>query len=171
VLLYVKPQALHLNSSGALTGTYILQFERESYSRAFVCSETGDLGDAAQRFKSKQQLLVNPGPLTVRDVYKTLREVCAQSGDGSEGRKKALLVRLMRACRGAELRYIVRTLVQHIRTGATLTSVLAALSVAAELHRLHPQAQPGAQVSFGKFAWESVYLDKLACRASRTQRF
>jgi DNA ligase 1 len=95
---------------------------------------TGDLGDAAYACKSQQQLLVRPEPLTLRGVHEALLQLSKHEGQGSAGRKTALMASLIRACRGCESKFLVRTLVRHIRTGATLVSVLAALAAAVVLH-------------------------------------
>jgi DNA ligase-1 len=47
------------------------------------------------------------------------------------------MVKMLASCRGIETRFLVRTLVQNVRTGATLTSVLSALAMAAVLHHNH----------------------------------
>jgi DNA ligase 1 len=95
---------------------------------------TGDLGDAAYACKSQQQLLLRPEPLTLRGVHEALLQLSRHEGQGSAGRKTALMASLIRACRGCESKFLVRTLVRHIRTGATLVSVLAALAAAVVLH-------------------------------------
>jgi hypothetical protein len=62
---------------------------------------------------------------------------CGWAGPGSGDRKKSTMVKMLASCRGIETRFLVRTLVQNVRTGATLTSVLSALAMAAVLHHNH----------------------------------
>jgi len=49
-------------------------------------------------------------------------------GKGAVTRKQALVEKLLVAAKGEEIRYLIRTLSQHIRVGATRTSVLTALA-------------------------------------------
>ena len=53
---------------------------------------------------------------------------------GSNNRKKSLILKLLRSCRGCETKYLVRTLVQNLRVGASLLSILTALGRAAAFH-------------------------------------
>jgi ATP-dependent DNA ligase len=96
--------------------------------------DSGDLGDAAYKFKSNQRTLITPKPLTISGVYSTIKGLAAEAGAGSEARKRSTIVRLLRACRESECKWVVRTLVRNIRTGCTLDSILSALAVAAQIH-------------------------------------
>jgi hypothetical protein len=62
-------------------------------------TELGDLGDVAQSFRRSQQLLVQPAPLLISTVFKTMREIAGESGQGSAARRKAKMMRLLRGCR------------------------------------------------------------------------
>ncbi|KAG5188162.1 ATP-dependent DNA ligase [Tribonema minus] len=102
---------------------------------------TGDLGDAAQACKANQRLLASPKPLTIRGVHDALLGLARDGGTGSEGRKVAAMAKLLRACQGPETRWLVRTLIRNIRTGATLLSVLDALAAAVAIHTLSSRSQ------------------------------
>lgn len=95
---------------------------------------TGDLGDVAFALRGRQRLLARPRPLRVGEVRRELLAVAAESGEGSVGRRRARIAGLLRRTRGVEIRYLVRILLQHIRLGATLLSVLAAVGCAAYRH-------------------------------------
>ena len=95
-----------------------------------VNEPTLDLGDVAQSFRRQQPLLLQPQPLLVSSVHKTLLEMAGESGQGSCARRKAHMTRLLRACREHETRYLVRTLVQNMRIGMNTTLVLGALAAA-----------------------------------------
>jgi len=98
----------------------------------------GDLGDVAAALKAKQRLLLPPPPLTVRGVFAALRRIAAEpGGPGAAARRRAHAVVLLRAARGPEPRFLVRTLLASMRIGASRRIVLAALSAAAA------HAQPG----------------------------
>eukprot|EP00898_Chlorokybus_atmophyticus_P005360 jgi/Chlat1/5825/Chrsp4S06177 len=97
--------------------------------------EKGDLGDVAQACRQTQRMLMSPPPLRIRQVYKAVRQISKESGSGSAERKKAIVLQLLRACREREPQYVVRTLVQHLRIGAVLKSVLPALARAAVMHQ------------------------------------
>lgn len=176
-----------------------------------------DLGDVAQALRVRQRMLVPPSPLSIRGVYRTIVDMANMkgkpsfppslppfppspslppasfsplvTGQGCEGRKRAMMVRLIRSCRGPEARFLggppslppslpstppppllpsslssspsdpltpagypsilpVRTLVQNLRTGATLTSVLSALAMAAVMH--HTGKEEGRDAGDGE---------------------
>jgi DNA ligase-1 len=92
--------------------------------------QTGDLGDVADKYVRNQRLLVEPKPLTIESVYKTLVQISAQEGKGSQGGRQTLMVKLLRSCRASEMRFLVRTLLGNMRLGANMRTVLAALAMA-----------------------------------------
>ena len=90
----------------------------------------GDAGDVAFEAKKRQSFtLRKPKPLSIRDVYQSLVKIANSKGNGSQEVKQRIVERLVQDARGAEeSRYIVRTLVQHLRIGAVKTTMLIALS-------------------------------------------
>lgn len=90
----------------------------------------GDAGDVAFEAKKRQSFtLRKPKPLTIRSVYDSLVKIANSKGQGSQEVKQRIVERLLQDSRGAEeSRYIVRTLVQHLRIGAVKTTMLIALS-------------------------------------------
>ncbi|KMU85242.1 DNA ligase 1 [Coccidioides immitis H538.4] len=80
----------------------------------------GDAGDVAYEAKKKQSFtLRRPKPLSIKGVYDSLMKIANSKGTGSQENKQRLVEQLLRDARGAEeSRYIVRTLVQHLRIGA-----------------------------------------------------
>lgn len=90
----------------------------------------GDLGDVAQLCRQTQSLLAAPAPLSIRSVFSALQKISVQTGSGSTGRKKGLIMNLMRSCREKEMKYLVRTLVRNLRIGAMMRTVLPALAQA-----------------------------------------
>ena len=97
----------------------------------------GDAGDVAFEAKKKQAFtLRKPKPLTIKSVFESLVKVANSKGHGSVEVKQRIVERLIQDARGAEeSRYIVRTLVQHLRIGAVKTTMLIALSRAFLLSR------------------------------------
>lgn len=97
----------------------------------------GDAGDVAFEAKKKQSMtLRKPKPLTIRGVFESLVKIANAKGQGSVETKQRIVERLVQDARGAEeSRYIVRTLVQHLRIGAVKTTMLIALSRAFLLSR------------------------------------
>ena len=97
----------------------------------------GDAGDVAFEAKKKQAFtLRKPKPLTVKSVFDSLVKIANSKGHGSVENKQRIVERLIQDARGAEeSRYIVRTLVQHLRIGAVKTTMLIALSRAFMLSR------------------------------------
>lgn len=90
----------------------------------------GDAGDVAFEAKKRQSLtLRKPKPLTIKSVFESLHKIANAKGQGSVEAKQRIVERLVQDSRGAEeSRYIVRTLVQHLRIGAVKTTMLIALS-------------------------------------------
>ena len=90
----------------------------------------GDAGDVAFEAKKKQAFtLRRPKPLTVKGVYGSLVKIAKSKGTGSQETKQRIIERLLQDTRGPEEgRYIVRTLVQHLRIGAVKTTMLIALA-------------------------------------------
>jgi DNA ligase-1 len=80
----------------------------------------GDAGDVAFEAKKKQSFtLRKPKPLTIKSVFDSLVKIANSKGNGSVENKQRIVERLVQDARGAEeSRYIVRTLVQHLRIGA-----------------------------------------------------
>ena len=97
----------------------------------------GDPGDVAFEAKKRQSFtLRKPRPLTIKIVYDSLVKIANSKGQGSQEVKQRIVERLLQDARGAEeSRYIVRTLVQHLRIGAVKTTMLVALSRAFLLSR------------------------------------
>ena len=97
----------------------------------------GDAGDVAFEAKKRQSLtLRRPQPLSIRGVYDCLTKIANSKGHGSQEAKQRIVEKLVQDARGAEeSRYIVRTLVQHLRIGAVKTTMLIALSRAFLLSR------------------------------------
>jgi DNA ligase 1 len=93
-------------------------------------SKYGDAGDVAFEAKKRQGFtLRKPKPLTIKSVYESLVKIANSKGQGSQEIKQRVIERLILDTRGAEeSRYIVRTLVQHLRIGAVKTTMLIALS-------------------------------------------
>jgi len=97
----------------------------------------GDAGDVAFEAKKRQSFtLRKPKPLTIKGVFESLVKIANSKGQGSQEVKQRIVERLLQDARGAEeSRYIVRTLVQHLRIGAVKTTMLIALSRAFLLSR------------------------------------
>ena len=97
----------------------------------------GDAGDVAFEAKKRQTFtLRKPKPLTIIGVYDSLIKIANSKGSGCQEFKQQIVERLLQDAQGAEeSRYIVRTLVQHLRIGAVKTTMLIALSRAFLLSR------------------------------------
>lgn len=81
--------------------------------------------------------------MTIKSVFDSLVKIANSKGKGSQEVKQRIVDRLVQDSRGAEeSRYIVRTLVQHLRIGAVKTTMLIALGRAFLLSR-----PPGATFS------------------------
>ncbi|KAF8423809.1 hypothetical protein EV426DRAFT_109618 [Tirmania nivea] len=90
----------------------------------------GDPGDVAFDAKARQRTLGMKKivPLTIRNVYDTLQKIATAKGQGSQEIKQRYVERLLVDAKGEEVRYLTRTLIQHLRIGAVKTTMLIALS-------------------------------------------
>lgn len=126
---------MELNIGGSLVVSALEESLGTSRSKIHEMYKTyGDLGDVAQECRQNQTLLAPPRPLSIQDVYSTLRKLSAVSGGGSAGRRKILVLHLIRSCREMEMKFLVRTLVRNLRIGAMMKTILPALAHAVVLH-------------------------------------
>ncbi|KAI9666391.1 MAG: hypothetical protein M1821_004327 [Bathelium mastoideum] len=123
----------------------------------------GDAGDVAFEAKKRQSFtLRKPKPLTIKGVFESLVKIAKSQGQGSQEAKQRIVERLVQDSRGAEeSRYIVRTLVQHLRIGAVKTTMLIALSRAFQLARppaaSFPTQSPQELAKLKKDALTEIY--------------
>lgn len=100
------------------------------------CTQTGDLGDVAVKCRSKQNTLFKPKPLTVVNVFETLKKIAMTSGSGTQQEKVRNIQRLFVAASGSEAKYICRHLQGKLRIGVNEQTVLAALGRALAFDRM-----------------------------------
>jgi DNA ligase 1 len=91
-------------------------------------NQTGDAGDVAFLAKCSVRTLIPHPPLSIQGVYNTLLKIAHIKGKGAVSQKQAMAEKLLVAAKGEEIRYLVRTLSQHIRVGAVRTTILTAFS-------------------------------------------
>lgn len=127
---------MELNIGGSLVVTTLEESLGTSRSKIHEMYKTyGDLGTVAQECRQNQTLLAPPRSLSICDVYSTLRKLSAISGSGSAGRRKNLVLHLIRSCRETEMKFLVRTLVRNLRIGAMMKTILPALAHAVVFDR------------------------------------
>ena len=90
--------------------------------------DVGDLGTVAVRCKKKTRTLFPPPPLTVREVFGTLKAIAGASGSASRTRKQDSILRLLVSSREQEARYVIRMLQGKFRIGCSDKTVYAALA-------------------------------------------
>lgn len=91
-------------------------------------AKTGDAGDVAFEAKSNIRTLIPHPPLLITALYDSLLKIAHAKGQGAVKQKQAIVEKLLVAAKGEEVRFLVRTLSQHIRVGAVRTSILTALA-------------------------------------------
>ena len=115
----------------------------------------GDLGDVAQLYRVTQPLLIRPGELSVREVYAKIYGLSKMAGSGVGKRKEEVVKKLLIACREYETTYIVRSVLQDMRIGGAVTTVLAALAKAVVLHA-HCTSKGASREQGTVATWERV---------------
>jgi DNA ligase-1 len=108
---------------------------------AALVRETGDLGQAAERLLAEPAAGAGgqaPG-LEVAAVVRTLREIAAAEGPGSQGRKLELLAGLLALATPLEARYLLRLVTRNLRLGIGTPTLLDAL---AQVHAGGKAARP-----------------------------
>ncbi|KAI9491071.1 ATP-dependent DNA ligase [Zychaea mexicana] len=102
----------------------------------------GDWGDVAYAVKTSVRTIVQPKPLSITGVFKTLHTVASVEGKGTVNEKCKHVQRLLLAAKDNEARYIVRTCVGNLRIGAVGTTVLVAFAKACVLSLTPSSAHP-----------------------------
>jgi DNA ligase-1 len=92
-----------------------------------VLRETGDVGQTAERLLA-ESAPSRPATLEVARVVGTLLEIASSAGPGSQTRKLALLVELLRAATPLEARYLLRLVTGTLRLGIGTPTILDALA-------------------------------------------
>src|ERR1700761_2190957 len=95
---------------------------------AALVREAGDLGQAAERLLADTGGVGRTGTLDVTAVVRTLREIAAAEGAGSQGRKLDLLAGLLSRATPLEARYLLRLVTRNLRLGIGTPTILDALA-------------------------------------------
>jgi DNA ligase-1 len=97
---------------------------------AALVRETGDLGQAAERLLARPVAEAGGRAvgLEVTGVVRTLREIAAAEGAGSQGRKLELLTGLLARATPLEARYLLRLVTKNLRLGIGTPTILDALA-------------------------------------------
>lgn len=90
----------------------------------------GDLGLVALKLRKTQPTMFQPKPLSIETVFKGLHEIAITTGKDSQGRKIAIIKRLLTAAKGFQAKFIVRSLEGKLRIGLAEKSVLTGLAQA-----------------------------------------
>jgi DNA ligase 1 len=89
--------------------------------------EAGDLGQAAEQLLAASSA-GRPASLEVTEVVRTLRQIAAAEGSGSQGRKLELLAGLLTRATPLEARYLLRLVTGNLRLGIGTPTILDALA-------------------------------------------
>ena len=91
--------------------------------------DSGDLGDLAMAAKGAQKTLgfgAKPKPLSVPDIFETLRKIADCKGNGSQQERVNLIKGLLIRAVGSEAKFIIRHCQGKLRIGMSDKTVLAA---------------------------------------------
>src|SRR6201996_6062948 len=95
---------------------------------AALVREAGGPGPAAERLLADTGGAGRTGTLDVAAVVRTLREIAAAEGAGSQGRKLDLLAGLLSRATPLEARYLLRLVTRNLRLGIGTPTILDALA-------------------------------------------
>ncbi|MGP6206554.1 ATP-dependent DNA ligase [Cuniculiplasma sp. SKW3] len=112
-------------------------------------AKEGDLGTVSQELSSQsKQRSFFDDPLTLRELYDSLRKVATIKGQGTASEKEKIFIDLMIRASPIESKYIVRILQGRLRLGVSDSTILYALRIAymenvdqdkvEELYNFHP---------------------------------
>jgi DNA ligase 1 len=113
-------EKLAVRAVAAAVGTDAMQV-------AALVREVGDLGQAAEQLLAATAA-GRPASLEVAEVVRTLRQIAAAEGPGSQGRKLELLAGLLARATPLEARYLLRLVTGNLRLGIGLPTILDALA-------------------------------------------
>jgi DNA ligase 1 len=113
-------EKLAIRAVAAATGTDAVQV-------AVRVREAGDLGQAAEQLVAATAA-GRPASLEVTEVVRTLRQIAAAEGQGSQGRKLELLAGLLTRATPLEARYLLRLVTGNLRLGIGTPTILDALA-------------------------------------------
>jgi DNA ligase 1 len=115
--------------------------DKDATEVAALVREVGDLGQAAERLLTSFGTGVGgaAGGLEVSEVVRTLWEIAAAEGAGSQGRKLDLLGGLLARATPLEARYLLRLVTRNLRLGIGTPTILDAL---AQVHAGGKAARP-----------------------------
>jgi DNA ligase 1 len=99
----------------------------ETVQVAAYVRETGDLGQAAEQLLA-DRAAGRAASLDVVTVVRTLRQIAAAEGQGSQGRKLELLAGLLGQATPLEARYLLRLVTGNLRLGIGTPTILDALA-------------------------------------------
>src|SRR5690348_265017 len=99
----------------------------ETAQVAAYVRETGDLGQAAEQLLA-DRAAGRAASLDVVTVVRTLRQIAAAEGQGSQGRKLELLAGLLGQATPLEARYLMRLVTGNLRLGIGTPTILDALA-------------------------------------------
>jgi len=103
--------------------------------------QKGDLGETALWFRQKSRKIKSK-KMSIAELYRRLRQIAQEGGEGSQERKIQLMAQLLRQTDPQFLKYLVRIPLGKLRLGFSAITILDALSwMATQDKSLRPQIE------------------------------
>ncbi|MBP2172621.1 ATP-dependent DNA ligase [Methanococcus voltae] len=105
--------------------------EKDMYAKI---KETGDLGHSVELLKSEiKQVTLFQTKLTVEEVYNSLKKLSAIEGASSQKKKIRTISNLLISANALETRYLARLILEDMRIGMNISTILSAFSIYFEI--------------------------------------
>ena len=119
-----------------------------------IFKKKGDLGLTAEEcLKKKKQVTLFRKKLSLKDVFEKIRKLALITGEKSQEKKLSLIAELIVSAEPKEVRYIVRTILEELRTGVAEGIIRDAIAKAFLLTEKSSKEEKERAIKAVEYAW------------------